>query len=307
MEIERAKASAFISRLLQNTALEGMTALQREEQIIQFLKTNAAQLYPTLSSSLFFPGLKWSSIMTLLINDLYGRTNTELSDEVHTYFSGGIDFKFIRRFSNPSVTGENTGKQVRDFMIELLRNAAMRPFISGPFAAIGLGIAERYLEEIHHRQEYIHFELYKVQRLRLDPSEVRELIRFSLILRPAVFSFCTDTPDVEEDRAIISSRKAEQIVETLTMHLPAVPVQVGKNIVNSCVSFQENRFIEASARFAAIMAYRSRTARRSIKNERGADTPDKSWFNIARKNYKYYGFDAAMLDELYKIAAENGW
>jgi hypothetical protein len=43
------------------------------------------------------------------------------------------------------------------------------------------------------------------------------------------------------------------------------------------------------------------------KVDRGAETPDKSWFNIARRNYKYYGFDIKMLDEFYKIAAENNW
>ena len=41
--------------------------------------------------------------------------------------------------------------------------------------------------------------------------------------------------------------------------------------------------------------------------DRGAESPDKSWFSIARRNYKFYGFDIKMLDELYKTAAENGW
>jgi hypothetical protein len=41
--------------------------------------------------------------------------------------------------------------------------------------------------------------------------------------------------------------------------------------------------------------------------DRGADTPDKSWFSIARRNFKFYGYDVKMIDEFYKIAAENGW
>ena len=45
----------------------------------------------------------------------------------------------------------------------------------------------------------------------------------------------------------------------------------------------------------------------NVKVDRGADTPDKSWFNIARKNSRFFGFDDKMLEELYKIAAENGW
>jgi len=41
--------------------------------------------------------------------------------------------------------------------------------------------------------------------------------------------------------------------------------------------------------------------------DRGAVSPDKSWFNISRRNFKFYGFDIKLLDELYKIAGENGW
>ena len=43
------------------------------------------------------------------------------------------------------------------------------------------------------------------------------------------------------------------------------------------------------------------------QKDRGADTAIKSWINVARKNYKFYGYDIKMLDELYNIAADNGW
>jgi hypothetical protein len=41
--------------------------------------------------------------------------------------------------------------------------------------------------------------------------------------------------------------------------------------------------------------------------DRGADSPDKSWFNVSRRNARWRGLDVSMLDELYTIAAENGW
>jgi hypothetical protein len=43
------------------------------------------------------------------------------------------------------------------------------------------------------------------------------------------------------------------------------------------------------------------------KVDRGAESPDKSWFSIAKKNADYYGFDRRMLDELYMIAGDNNW
>jgi fructose-bisphosphate aldolase class 1 len=77
--------------------------------------------------------------------------------------------------------------------------------------------------------------------------------------------------------------------------------------VNSNVSFLENSQVETTGRIAAVLAARAKQYLPGIKVDRGADTPDKSWLNIARRNYKFYGFDIKMLDEMYMIAAENGW
>ncbi|GAH89112.1 unnamed protein product, partial [marine sediment metagenome] len=55
MDTELSLAASFISSLLANKALDVLTPLQKEQQIMQFLKMNAQQLFPTLSSSQFFP------------------------------------------------------------------------------------------------------------------------------------------------------------------------------------------------------------------------------------------------------------
>jgi len=41
--------------------------------------------------------------------------------------------------------------------------------------------------------------------------------------------------------------------------------------------------------------------------DRGAESPDKSWFAVARKNADYYGFDKRMIEDLYRIARDNNW
>jgi hypothetical protein len=89
--------------------------------------------------------------------------------------------------------------------------------------------------------------------------------------------------------------------------LKTLPEEVLKSAVNSNVSFFENKFIEATARLTALFAARCRIYNPTVTVDRGADTPDKSWFSIARRNFKFYGYDVKMIDEFYKIAAENGW
>jgi hypothetical protein len=86
-----------------------------------------------------------------------------------------------------------------------------------------------------------------------------------------------------------------------------IPPELLRGGLYSNVSFEEDKQVDATARLAAIFASRGKNYKPMARVDRGASTPDRSWFSITRRNYKYYGFDIKMLDELYKIASENGW
>ena len=93
----------------------------------------------------------------------------------------------------------------------------------------------------------------------------------------------------------------------LAKRLPALPEAIIRSGVYANGSFVENRSLDATSRIAGILSSMCRNARPNEKVDRGADSADKSWINIARRNYKFYGYDIKMLDEFYKIAGENGW
>ena len=63
---------------------------------------------------------------------------------------------------------------------------------------------------------------------------------------------------------------------------------------------------ESSSRLLYILSSRFHNYK-PTKVDRGAESPDKSWFAIARKNAKLFGFDKLMIDELYRIAGDNNW
>ena len=77
--------------------------------------------------------------------------------------------------------------------------------------------------------------------------------------------------------------------------------------MNSNASFIENNRLEATSRLTNVLCSMSKNYRANVKKDRGADTATKSWINVARKNYKFYGYDIKLLDELYNIASDNGW
>jgi hypothetical protein len=167
-------------------------------------------------------------------------------------------------------------------------------------------LAAPYVDRIYARKSYIHFELTKVQRLRMSKDEVKSMVEATLLLKPAVHLASTRS-EADGVSGLISTQFAEKALSYLGSQLDLLPEQAIRTAVNANVSFREDRFVEATSRLAAIFASRARNYRPNVRVDRGADTPDKSWLSIARRNYKFYGFDVKMLDELYSIAGEKGW
>ncbi|MEJ2665226.1 MAG: hypothetical protein P8107_14515 [Spirochaetia bacterium] len=171
------------------------------------------------------------------------------------------------------------------------------------------GISDRYIDESFTRRSYLHFELTKVQKLSLSPAEIKNMVKLSLMLKTAIILLAVAGGDtVHEPRGTtVQNQFAEKVLGVLQQELSGVPMPVLQSALQSNISFLENDNIGATARITAVFAARCSNYRQFAKIDRGADTPDKSWFNIARKNYRFYGFDSKMLDEFYIIAAEKGW
>lgn len=308
MNSDGERAQAFVGRLLQNPALNGLTPLQREEQILQFLQVNAGQLAPTLSSNHFFPGKNWQQIVSLLHEQLYKATDEHLLPDVDRLVREQIEFTFIHLLRQQHVDDAKLAAEVSALVKKLLARPEFRRVMTGPYTALRHGVVDRYLDEVFNRKTYVHFELTKVQRLRLGKDEIRQYIQLNMLLKPTIAMIKLPVQNESQQQAgMVQHQFAEKVLRLLKKELQLLPEPVLKSAVDANVSFNEHRFLEATARLSAIFSARSRNYQPNMKVDRGADSPDKSWLNVARRNYKFYGFDVKMLDELYKIAAENMW
>lgn len=308
MSAEQSKAQVFVSRLLQNPALNGFSVLQKEEQIIQFLQVNAAQLAPTLTTPQFFPNKNWNQVFSFLVSALYESTNDQVVKQVEWFLTNQIDLTFVHLLRQQQSNKQQINLQILETMKELLGIPESRRVFTGPFTALKNRVAERYLEEIFNRKSYVHFELTKVQRLRMGQGEITAFVNTTMLLKPTIHLVSSGSSG-RADRAtgMVQPSFAEKAVSMLERRVKVLPEPVLKSAVNANISFHDNRFVEATSRLAAIFSALGKQMQPNIRVDRGADSPDKSWFNVARRNYKYYGFDVKMLDELYKIAAENFW
>jgi len=309
MDPTLSRAAAFINHLLANPALNNLDALQKEEQILQFLNTNAQSLVPTLSSPQFFPGRSWSEILQLLNTALMQETDKALGPQIEDLIQRKISFSFVAEIQPHHVPEEKCREELLEFLQRLLQKPEARKALSGPMTAILGGFVGRYLNKSLDVRQYVHFELTKVQRLRLELKNIEHLIHVTLLLRPSVqlFTVGRGSTGEEIETALVQAQFAQTVFDSMKGQLKNLPSVLIRGGLFSNVSFQEDKQIDATARIAAIFSSRAKNYKPIARVDRGANTPDRSWFSITRRNYKYYGFDIKMLDEFYKIASESGW
>lgn len=302
MDPDLARASQFISRLLENSTLSGLTPLQKEEQILLFLSTNARQLYPA------FPGKTWAQIEELLINALRQETDRQLEPLAEAIARREINFTFVSFLQSVKVPVESCQEQMWGVLKRLLQKQETRQAFAGPFAAAYWKLPDRYLEKCFLSKQYVHFELTKVERLRMGHEELTNLLRAALLLKPAVLLLSAGEAGARtQGSGLVERQFAEKAFAVLREQVKALPAALLRSALNSNVSFLEHPGLEASARLVAIFSTMARSLRPGLKVDRGAGSAERSWLGIARRNYKLYGFDGKMLDELYKEAAQNGW
>lgn len=308
MSTEEQKSEAFVGRLLDNPAIAKYTPLQKEEQILQFLQANSGQLAPTLQSSKFFPGFSWNQVLSLLITTLTGKIDDQMARTTDQVIDRMINWDFVSFSGRASADVERCKQEVRTVLSELLERPEGRRALTGPYAAVYFGSPRRYLEHVYSRKSYVHFELTKVQRLRMGKDQVKGLVDVTTLLKPSMYVLSSPGEHSGvQGSGLIQPSFAENAISALRKRFPSIPEQAVAGGVHANMSFLEHSFVEATSRLASVFAIRARHYCPGMKVDRGADTPDKSWLSIARRNYKFYGFDVKMVDELYSIAAENMW
>ena len=205
---------------------------------------------------------------------------------------------------------EGQAKQiVMDFMTKMLSNEQSRRVFTGSLVAVNSHIVRKFIGEIYRRRKYIHFEMMKVEKLKMGEKEVENMVSLTLLLKPLIYMFSQQGSAMKNtaNGTIFPYAFTESIAQNIAAKANAVPFQVFKSAMSANASFADNTKLEATARLGNILSSMCRNYKPEAKKDRGADTAMKSWINVARKNYKFYGYDLKMLDELYNIAADNAW
>ena len=301
----------FVSRLWTNPALRSVSLQKKENQILSFIKENSEQLKGSLTRDPYFPDLSWEDIIRLLF--------TELTDRVVRTAEPKLD-NVIDRVARSEVAavfekGELSPVRIRELIGSQLRNKPFRDQLLNVLDTVQNQFFDRYVEIALERRKVIYYELVRRDRLEMDPGLIPDYLGFAALFRP----FIHYRPGGEggRDAATLASagknRKVQEAIrkrleEAILQDAGFLPLQILRPGLDSWQdATREDEDVSGSARLINILVSRAADYDPTQGSERGAETPDKSWFNINRKTARYYGYDQKFLEELYTIAGDEGW
>lgn len=299
----------FVSRLLEMPALRQLAALQKEEQALLFLRNSGPQLQAVFASLGLDVSAGWREAAATVARAV----RTEVDRLLRTEIASLIDTRLSLSFFPALAGGVQAPARAREELFALSQRLASQPVsrsaLAGSLAATRSDLTDKYISQAWERKKYTYVEVTRVQRLSLPPTQLADLVRFSLMVRPAAYLFMTSGAAHEKDTGYspLQEHYLQKILPTLSAVLPSFPPSLLQAGLRSTLAYPGPGNVEAVARLTAILALRGRTLAPGMVVDRGADPPDMSWFNVNRRNARWHGFDPGMLDELYTIAAENSW
>jgi hypothetical protein len=301
--------SRFASRLLETPALRLLSALQKEEQAMNVLRLNGPQLLPVFTSLGLNVARGWREPAALISRAIRAETDRMMAAEISDLLSSRLALSFFPGVAGGRQAPARAKEELRALIARAAAHPVARSALSGSLAAALSDIIEKYIPPAWERKKYMYVEITRVQRLSLSPSDLSDLTRFIVLVRPAAYLYVTpgETLDKDVGYSPLQEQYLLKILPGIASQAPSFPAALLKMGLRSTLAFPGSESVEATSRIGAIMAMRGRALSPAAVVDRGADTPDKSWFNVQRRNARWHGLDGRMLDELYTIAAENGW
>lgn len=301
----------FIDKLLYSKNFENQSIINREDSVVKFFAKNEELLKPNFLSPDYYPNMNWEQIKVLFFTALRDRIVFALSSEIDN-LAEYINFTVVR------VVADGPLEDFKTKILNLYKNIIIYKEVRNEFDsvsnAIKLGYIKRYLEAFKLRAGYGSKELFKYKQLQdLDDYShflkicalLRNITKARLPIKDTKGKIINVNYDIVLQNPVLKREYLKSLNEFNKKNFSMLPELFVKTSINSAIDFSEyTKDIEASSMFLKIILERCKNVVWDQKVDKAAETPDKSWFSIAKRNIGYNGFDPKLLDEFYIIASE---
>jgi hypothetical protein len=312
MQNEKQKMKEFLDKLWQNPAILKTSMGKKENQILSFLRENQAQLQKVFASADYFPNMSWNEAVALLLSELIEKVLEAISPRLERIKQNLLQSDLIQQFDPNADIDSEAFKQ---FLVAMMKNKPVRDQYIIVFEMISLEYFERYLPLAFEKRKTIFTEVIRRERLDIDINLVPKYINLVSLFRPLYYLKFPYKKGLDQLISLSEAQKDKKLYEQalngmreyIQDELGVLPEKIFKPGFESFLSATDNPDISGVSRLINIMANRCMDFDPSVKADRGAESPDKSWFNINRRNAKNFGYDIRFLEELYQIAGDKGW
>jgi hypothetical protein len=305
-----------VSHLLNNPNVKNEPLLIAEGLVLNFIAENLPQLKNTFQSPGFFPDLATRDVLHLMIQDLRERVCQRILPEIMRVIDE-IDFKVLVQFDRNKGFSSDQYRQIfKKFTESIFANKDVRLNYDSIYHILRLKVIDRYVYDAFKRRKTIYIELVRVQQNNLKEDEYVNYLKILLLIKASAYmKVSLDPADPTRQVSISDFLNAPTVLpqffrertRSLQTVLPGVAPEIILMALKSNCSGDALTNEDASAKLLNILCRRFHNYKEYVKIDRGAESPDKSWFDVARKNAAYYGFDKRLVDELYLIAGDNNW
>jgi hypothetical protein len=204
-----------------------------------------------------------------------------------------------------------------DFYKKIITHKDVRKEFAGVSKTVKNNFLMKYLEAFRLRKGYGTLELFKDKELQ-GIDDYDHFLKICLIIRNILWirvpvkdekgKMTTLTYEGVKEAPLVKReffKKINGIIKNQFGTLPELFIRISTNSVIDPTD--ANTDVDGLSMFLKIISERAKDAAEGLKVDKGAESPDKSWFNIARRNCAYYGFDPRLLEEFYFIASEHNW
>ena len=316
MEQHDEKMAEFVDKLFANPNLGKASIIQKENNILAFIKENQQQLQTIFAQPAFFPDLSWEEavrrLLTVLTDRVLGFFQSRVSAVVDSVIHPDI-FAYFRSEGNSHIDKA----QFKEFILNAMRTKVVRDQYAAVFDAVQAKFFQRYTLAVMGQRKTIYNELIRRDRLiKMDTVLIPNYLSLAALFRPLFYYNINEgsndaapplTPASVKNNSHQFGQVSNNLRKVLNREIGTVIDPIFRPGLDSFLSAEDHPDVGGAAKMIAILVSRAAEYDPHQKVDKGAESPDKSWFNIHRRNAKYYGFDVHFLDEMYRIAGEEGW
>lgn len=299
--------SDFILKLISNPNFNGQPISMIEQQISNFVEQNKQQM-SAIASQKFYPGLTGDKATEKLIADIRTYISQSILNKAKQVVPSSLDLPTL-----PDSLGIGSGETVLANTLLLYEKIAAhreaRQMIDQYCILLDEHYIDRYTGAVFQEKGYIFNELFRVQKINLDLTNMCEYIKLCAAIAPVTaVKLAMPQVAVQPMNAYdLKDKPAQQKLyfDKLTQLVRSIAPELNSELLSAALKVPLSA-AESNAspigKYLAILFARAKDFRKGQKAEKGSETPDKSWFSVQVKNAAFMGFDKRMLEEFNRHA-----